>query len=147
MPTAIVIDDSPAARRSIRPLLEAAGCQIVAEGASGDEVMRLYEQHRPTLVTMDIVMPGKDGVTAAAELLRRYPEATVVMCTSLTSRDKIIACQKAGVAHYLLKPFQPEKTLQVLQYVLCRIAERARTEPAASPAPTPPGAPRSEGGL
>jgi two-component system chemotaxis response regulator CheY len=124
MTTAIVIDDSAVARRSIRPLLEAAGCSVVAEGGSGDDVLRLYEQHRPTLVTMDIVMPGKDGVTAATELLRLHPEATVIMCTSLTSREKILACQRAGVAHYLLKPFQPDKTVQVIRGVLCRVAER-----------------------
>jgi two-component system chemotaxis response regulator CheY len=140
MTTAIVIDDSAVARRSIRPLLEAAGCRVVAEGASGDDVMHLYETHKPTLVTMDIVMPGKDGVTAATELLLRYPEATVIMCTSLTSRDKILACQKAGVAHYLLKPFQPEKTVQVIRYVLGRMAERQAAGGA------PPAAPRTEGG-
>jgi len=60
-------------------------------------------------------------VTAVVELLRDFPSATVVMCTSLTTRDKILACQKAGVAHYLLKPFQPEKATAVLQYVLSRI--------------------------
>jgi two-component system chemotaxis response regulator CheY len=140
MTTAIVIDDSAVARRSIRPLLEAAGCRVVAEGASGDDVLGLYEQHRPTLITMDIVMPGKDGVTAATELLKLHPQAIVIMCTSLTSREKILACQKAGVAHYLLKPFQPEKTVQVIRYVLGRAAERA-LKAAGTPAPM-----RTEGG-
>jgi DNA-binding NarL/FixJ family response regulator len=42
------------------------------------------------------------------------------MCTSVTSRDKILACQKAGVSHYLLKPFQAEKAVAVLRNVLAR---------------------------
>jgi two-component system chemotaxis response regulator CheY len=121
MPTALVIDDSPIMRKSLRAILERAGCQVVGEGGSGDDVLPLYERFQPTIVTMDIVMPGKDGLTAATELLQRYPNAVIVMCSSLTSRDKILACQKAGVAHYLLKPFQPEKATAVLQYVLGRL--------------------------
>lgn len=120
MARAVVVDDSPLMRVQLRALLAQAGCQVVGEGASGDEVMALYEAHQPDLVTLDIVMPGKDGVTAAAELLARYPRAVVVMCTSMTTRDKVVACQKAGVSHYLLKPFQPERVVAVFRHVLNR---------------------------
>ncbi len=120
MANAIVVDDSPIMRIQLRNLLAQAGCQVVGEAASGDEVLALYERHRPDLVTLDIVMPGKDGVTAATELLARHPDAAVVMCTSLTTRDKVVACQKAGVSHYLLKPFQAERAVAVFRHVLAR---------------------------
>lgn len=118
MPTAVIVDDSPIMRSHLRVLLQQAGCEVVAEGSQGDDVVALYERHRPDVMTLDIVMPGKDGVSAATELLARHPHATVVMCTSLTSRDKILACQKAGVAHYLLKPFQPERAISTIRHVL-----------------------------
>jgi two-component system chemotaxis response regulator CheY len=120
MPTAVIVDDSPIMRAQLRALLRQAGCDVVGEGASGDDVLGLYETMRPDLVLLDIVMPGKDGVTAATELLGRYPDAAVIMCTSLTTRDKILACQKAGVAHYLLKPFQPDRAVAVFRHVLAR---------------------------
>lgn len=120
MATALVVDDSPIMRIQLRNLLAQAGCQVVGEGASGDELLALYEQHQPDLVTLDIVMPGKDGVIAATELLSRHPEATVIMCTSLTTRDKVLACQRIGVTHYLLKPFQPERAVAVFRHVLAR---------------------------
>ncbi len=125
MPTALIVDDSPVMRAHLRTLLQQAGCQVVAEGAQGDELMPLYERYRPDLVTLDIVMPGKDGVTAATELLARYPNAVVVMCTSMASRDRIVACQKAGVAHYLLKPFEPTRAVATLRLVLERKERRA----------------------
>lgn len=125
MPTAVIVDDSPVMRSHLRALLQQAGCQVVAEGCQGDDVMTLYERHRPDLMTLDIVMPGKDGVTAVTELLGRHPEAVVVMCTSLSSRDKILACQKAGVAQYLLKPFQPDRAISTIRHVLDRVAGRA----------------------
>jgi two-component system chemotaxis response regulator CheY len=120
MPTAVIVDDSPVMRRALRAILTEAGCDVVGEAASGDEVLALYDRHHPDLVTLDIVMPGKDGVTAATELLRAHPRAVVVMCTSVTSRDKILACQRAGVSHYLLKPFQQDKAVAVLRAVLAR---------------------------
>lgn len=132
MPTAIVIDDSPLMRKALKTILERAGCSVVAEGASGDEVFALYERFTPTLMTIDIVMPGKDGLTAAAELLQRHPEAVVVMCSSLASREKILACQKAGVAHYLLKPFAPEKVTAVVQHLMAKAAARLPLKGAAT---------------
>jgi two-component system chemotaxis response regulator CheY len=74
------------------------------------------------------VMPGKDGLTAAVELMREHPTAKIVMCTSLTTRDKILAAQRAGVSHYLLKPFDPARAEQILRFALAS----AKREPVAS---------------
>ena len=68
----------------------------------------------------------------ATELLQRYPNAIVVMCTSLTTRDKVIACQKAGVSHYLLKPFQPERAIAVMRHLLTRTGAVAPAQSVAS---------------
>jgi len=118
MPSAIIVDDSPIMRAQLRKLLGVAGFSIVAEAGTGDLLLGLYEQHRPDLVTLDIVMPGRDGATAAAELLARHPDAVVVMCTSLNTRDKIEACRRAGVKYYLLKPFNAEHAVAVFRRAL-----------------------------
>jgi two-component system chemotaxis response regulator CheY len=120
-PTALVIDDSPIMRAQVKRVLAAAGFTVVAEAATAEELTALYERHRPDLVTLDIVMPKRDGATAAAELLGRYPEATIVMCTSVTTRDKILACQRAGVRHYLLKPFDPDRAATMFR---CAVEKR-----------------------
>lgn len=119
-PTVLVIDDSALIRLQLKQLFHRMDWHVVAEAASGDDLLALYEAHRPSLVTLDIVMPGKDGVTAATELLQAHPEAAVVMCTSLTSRDKIIACQRAGVLHYLLKPLEPARAEQIFRHAVNR---------------------------
>ena len=120
MPSAIIVDDSPIMRAQLRRLLETAGFSVAAEAGSGDHVMALYETHRPDLVTLDIVMPGRDGATAAAELLSKYPEANVVMCTSLSTREKIESCRRAGVKYYLLKPFKPDAAVAVFRRALAK---------------------------
>jgi two-component system chemotaxis response regulator CheY len=122
MLSAIIIDDSAIMRAQLRRLLVLAGFTVAAEAGTADELVPLYEKHRPDLVTLDIVMPGRDGATAAAELLGRHPEAVVVMCTSMTTRDKILACKQAGVAHYLLKPFVPDHAVAIFR----KAVERSR---------------------
>lgn len=126
MSTAVVIEDSPLMRRRLQEILLEAGYATVGEGASGDELYALYETHRPTVVIMDIVLPGRDGITVATELLQRHPDALVIMCSSITSREKIVACQKAGVAYYLLKPFEPEKLKAVVKFIVATKGGSAR---------------------
>jgi two-component system chemotaxis response regulator CheY len=118
LPTACVIDDSAIMRAQIKRVLLGAGFSVVAESATADDLLATYERHRPDLVTLDIVMPGRDGAAAAAELLSHHPEATIVMCSSVTTRDKIVACQKAGVSHYLLKPFDPARAATMFRCAL-----------------------------
>ena len=120
MPQAIVIDDSPLIRAQLKQILARLDCRVVAEAGSGDDLRRLYDLHKPDLVTLDIVMPGKDGLTAAVELMREHPTAKIVMCTSLTTRDKILACQRACVCHYLLKPFAPARAEEIFKFALAR---------------------------
>ncbi len=120
-PTAVVIDDSRVTRRTLGAAIERADFHVVGEGASGDELLGLYEQHRPTVVFIDMVMPGKDGLTAAIELLRVHPRALVVMCSASNARDKIVACVRAGISSYLLKPFDEEAVAKTLRRVLERV--------------------------
>jgi two-component system chemotaxis response regulator CheY len=120
MPSAIVIDDSPIMRAQLRKLLVSVGFTVVAEAGTAEGLLELYAAHHPDLVTLDIVMPGKDGAEAAMELLSTYPEATITMCTSLGSRERIDMCRRAGVKYYLLKPFAPEYALAIFRRVLER---------------------------
>lgn len=126
MPSAIIVDDSAIMRSQLRRVLTGAGFSVVAEAATADDLVRLYEQHRPDVISLDIVMPGRDGASAAADLLARHPSAVIVMCTSLTSREKIMACQKAGVSYYLLKPFNPEHAATIFKCALDRPRAEAR---------------------
>jgi two-component system chemotaxis response regulator CheY len=119
-PTAVVVDDSLTTRMTLRRALEQAGYQVVAEGASGVAALALYERHRPDLMTLDIILPMLDGVTAAVSLLGRHPDAVIVMCSSLDHREKILTCRDAGVTHFLLKPFSGERVVALARAIAQR---------------------------
>jgi len=138
MPSAIIVDDSPIMRTQLAKLLGLAGFTVVAQAGSAENLIALYEEHRPDLVTLDVVMPGRDGATAAVELRARYPQAIIVICTSLNTKDKIEICRRAGVRCYLLKPFNADYAVSVFRRVLNYTREIPL--PKFDDAPAPPGA-------
>src|SRR5260370_17733774 len=91
-PTAVVVDDSSTTRCRLRAELTKLGIGVVAEAGTADSVIELYEQHHPSLMLLDIVLPGIGGIAAAPALLKKYPSATVVMFNSLTPPRKLLPC-------------------------------------------------------
>lgn len=129
MRTAVIVDDSPVIRLQLRHILGNIGVTVVAEAASGSEVRALYDKHRPDLLTLDVVMPGKDGVDVAVEILGAYPEARIVMCSAFNTYDRIMMCKRAGVRHYLLKPFENARAQTIFQFALDAGGKRPESQP------------------
>ncbi|TMQ08182.1 MAG: response regulator [Deltaproteobacteria bacterium] len=76
MPSAIVVD-SPIMRTQLGKLLELAGFSVVAQAGAADHLLELYEQHRPDLITLDIVVPGRDlNPDYAVSVFRRVLQYT-----------------------------------------------------------------------
>ncbi len=121
--TAIVIDDSAVSRTVMKRGLNKAGVDVVGEASTAERALELYEAHCPTLVIIDIVLPQTDGVTAASRLLKKHPEANVIICSAMAARDKILSCRQAGVSHFLLKPASVQKIAEIVSAVVSRLAE------------------------
>ena len=126
--TAVLIDDSRTVRACLKIYLSELGFEILAEGSRGDHALELWEKHRPTLMTLDIVLPGLDGVTAVTELMRKHPEAVVVMCSSINVGEKVLACRQAGAAHYLLKPITRENVTAIARSITSRLPQPAPSQ-------------------
>lgn len=118
MPTAVIVDDSPVIRLQLRHILGNIGVTVVGEAERGTDVRALYDKHRPDLLTLDVVMPGKDGVEIAVDILAAYPDARIVMCSAFNSYERIMMCKRAGVRHYLLKPFENGRAQMIFQFAL-----------------------------
>ena len=110
-PRVVVVDDAVFMRHQLRDLLEAGGFEVVAEGQDGAEALELYAEHRPDLLTLDLVMPRMTGVEALGELRRKYPEARVIVCSSLSDQPTIIEAIRLGARDYVLKPVGADKLL------------------------------------
>ena len=113
----VLADDHARIRGRIREALEAGGCEVAGEAATGDEAVRLTEEHRPDVVLLDIHMPG-DGIQAAREITGRLPGTPVVMLTQSAEEDDLFDSLRAGAAGYLLKDMDPALLPDALRGVL-----------------------------
>lgn len=100
----VIVDDDPIVRESLGIILDAqADIEVVAFGSDGDDAVRLFEEHAPDVLLSDIRMSGRDGLSAAEELLRRDPEARVVFLTTFSDDEYIVRALKMGARGYLIK--------------------------------------------
>lgn len=100
----VLADDHTLVRAGMRALLEKfSGVEVVGEAGDGREVLKLVRQQRPTVVLMDISMPGLNGLEATARLAREFPDVRVIIISMHNNEEYYWRALKAGAAGYLLK--------------------------------------------
>jgi two-component system, chemotaxis family, protein-glutamate methylesterase/glutaminase len=103
----LIVDDSATVRRLLRlALSEDPELHIAGVAANGKIALALLEQNVPDLVTLDIEMPEMDGLTALAEIRKRYPRLPVIMFSTLTERGAVATLDalSLGATDYVTKP-------------------------------------------
>jgi two-component system chemotaxis response regulator CheY len=101
----LVVDDAMIMRMRIKDIAREAGWEIAGEAGNGEEALVRYRELRPDLMTLDIVMPKMDGVSALRQVKQEYPEARVVMVSAVDQREKLTECIRLGVLDFIVKPF------------------------------------------
>lgn len=114
----IIIDDHQLFREGVKRILDFEDTfEVIAEGDDGTEAVRLYEEHSPDVVLMDINMPGKNGVEATADLLAQYPEAKVIMLSIHDDETYVTHALKSGALGYMLKEMDADEIVEAIKVV------------------------------
>ena len=118
MGTIMIVDDASFMRAVLKKVVLQAGHEVIAEAGNGDDAITQFQTSNPDLVLMDIVMPpgpkAKDGIEALKQIIAATPTAKVVMCSSMGQQALITEALKSGAKDFVIKPFQPQKVLEVL---------------------------------
>ncbi len=133
----LVVEDNARLLRVIAVYLEKAGFEIMTARDGGDALLRLAETI-PDLIVSDIMMPGTDGFTLAAGV-RSNPRTDLIPIIFLTAKERRedrIAGFRAGVDAYLVKPFEPEELVAVIENILSRVSRTHRRVARAANPPT-----------
>ena len=100
----LVVDDHPMMREALGAALEAeSDLEVIGEATNGQEAIQCAADLKPDVIVMDLYLPGKDGVSAISEIIAQNPEAHILVVTSSTEDEKVVAAIQAGAIGYLLK--------------------------------------------
>jgi DNA-binding NarL/FixJ family response regulator len=115
----VLVDDHKLFRAGIRSLLQTlSDIEVVAEAGDGREALQLIETHRPDVVLMDIMMPGLNGLDAAARLARTCPNTRLIMLSMNAGEDSVLQSLRAGAVGYLVKTADPAELELALRAVV-----------------------------
>ena len=115
----LLADDHTLVRAGLRKLLEAMPeVEVVGEASDGLALLALAGQLRPTLVLMDIAMPGLNGLEATARLARQSPDIRVLILSMHQNEEYVRQALRHGAAGYLLKDAAPMELDLAIQAVL-----------------------------
>ena len=118
--TVLVVDDSSTMRQMVAYTLTNAGYEVVEAGNGKEAVAKINGGAKPALVVTDLNMPEMDGITLIQEIrkMAAFKFTPILMLTTESADDKKKAGQAAGATGWIVKPFNPEQMLKVIQKVL-----------------------------
>ncbi len=118
MKKVLVADDEASLRMLIVDSLEDLDMEI-HEARDGKESLEKIEKEEYDLIILDYMMPGMTGVEVLEELPRdKKGRAVILMLTAKAQEQDRMTAQKAGVDHFMTKPFSPMKLLDYVEGVL-----------------------------
>lgn len=113
----LVVDDEPSICWGFERLLGDQGHRVVS-ASSAEEGLEIAARLQPSLIVLDVRLPGRDGITALPEFLKAAPHARIVIMTAFGDLDTAVGAVRAGACEYLIKPFRLDDALRVCQQAL-----------------------------
>ena len=118
----LIAEDEALIRLDLKEMLIDEGFEVVGEAADGEQAVAMATELKPDLVIMDVKMPNKDGIEAAAEIVSEQI-APVVMLTAFSQRELIDRARDAGAMAYLVKPFSQSDLVPAIELAVARHQE------------------------
>ena len=122
MATVLVVDDEPIVREVVVRYLEREGYRTL-EAGDGDEARSLLERHEPSLVLLDLMLPGTDGLDLCRWIRARSALPVIMLTARGEEADRIVGLE-LGADDYVTKPFSPRELVARVRSVLRRVEPR-----------------------
>ncbi len=116
----LIADDHRLFRQGLISLMKTREdlVDVIGEAETGEEAVRLAGELKPDVILMDIYMPQQDGLQAAGEIRKRYPDIAIVMLTSSERHGHLYEAVRLGVSGYLLKSLDATELFDSLNRVV-----------------------------
>lgn len=118
MQKAIVVDDHPFIRSSVKMLLMQENFDVVAEADNGADAVQLVREHAPELVVLDITMPKLDGLEVISRISGLGLPCKILVLTSQSALFYSMRCMKAGAAGFISKTNGLDELVKAIKAVM-----------------------------
>ena len=114
----LVVDDHPLMREALSGALNTeTDLEVVAEAGSGEEALEILQSLSPDVVLMDLGLPGMSGFEAIYEIIKRDPQAKILVNTSMEDEERVLAAIQAGALGYYPKTAPRAYLLEAIRRV------------------------------
>lgn len=117
MKTILIVDDSAFSRSILVQIVQALGHETL-EAGSGSEAVTVFQEKKPDLVIMDLLMPDMDGLEAIRKIMDIDPEARTIVCSTDKQAARQEEARDAGVMGFVKKPVNGDRLRSVLSGIL-----------------------------
>ena len=114
----VIVDDSPFSIAILRDILEENGYEVVGEAGSLEEVKEVIKDKRPKLVTMDMTLPGTDGLECTRAIHDIDSNIKVIVVSSMMDEEIVNEAKENKVSAYIQKPIDPEELIAAIKRVM-----------------------------
>ncbi len=119
----LIVDDSEHVRALLLMLLKKEGIKNIYQAVDGLDGFEKYRVHNPTIVFLDYMLPKMSGLDVLKQIKGYDPNAKVIMLSAVSSMEVIQQARELGASHYLIKPYQPAKVVEVMNKILSQTGE------------------------
>ncbi|MEP0367952.1 MAG: response regulator [Cyclobacteriaceae bacterium] len=116
----LIVDDSSIMRRIIEKNLNEYDIQIIGMAADGDEALKLVRAKMPDVITLDITMPGMNGLACLDEIIKIHPKTKVMIITALSDKLTGLKALDKGARGFLYKPVNAQDLAKAFDRLLKR---------------------------
>jgi len=114
----LVVDDAQFTRNMLKKIINKTEiAEVIAEASNGVEAVSLYQEYKPDMVTMDLVMPEQGGIETTEKILSIDPDAIIVIVSALGQEALVLEAAKKGAKDFIQKPFKADQIEDVLERV------------------------------
>ena len=99
----VISDDEDMIRYALKSIIQKLNMVCVGEATNGQEAIALYAKEKPDIMFLDINMPVKNGDEALKAIRAKFPNANIVMLTSVAETETVAKCVQDGAINYILK--------------------------------------------
>ena len=114
----LIVDDSLYMRTVLKNILVDEGYEVICDVGCGEDALKKADELKPDLITLDNIMPDINGIDVLKKLKQNGTKSKIVMISSVGQDTMVNEAMQAGAANYIIKPFTPERVVEIIDKVM-----------------------------